>query len=60
MCDSVCKAHSGFVSDIRTLERNVTNLWSKWDNMQRLLIGTLVSTCLSLIGVIFLLVKTIG
>ena len=57
--NNLCKAHSGFVSDIETLEGNVSRLWEKWDGMQKMVIGTLISTALSLIGVVLLLIKSL-
>ncbi len=42
---------------IESLEDNVSKIWIKWDKMQTLIIGTLVSTSLSLIGVVILLLK---
>ena len=59
MNEFTCKEHSGFKSDIRVLEGNVSKLWEKWDSMQKLVIGTLISAFLSLIGVVVLLLKTI-
>lgn len=53
----VCLKHSGMCARTKALEDDVINLWEKWDSVQKLLIGTLVSTALSLLGVIFLLIK---
>jgi len=53
-----CLKHSGICAKITGLEEDVKSLWSKWDNMQKLLIGTLTSTMLSLIGVVFLLIQS--
>ena len=55
--DEVCLKHSGMCAKIKNLEDDVKNLWAKWDRIQALLIGTLVSTSLSLMGVIFLLLR---
>ena len=55
--DEVCLKHSGMCAKIKMLEDDVKSLWLKWDNVQKLLIGTLVSTTLSLVGVIFLLLN---
>jgi hypothetical protein len=55
MNDFICQEHSGFGAKIESLEDNVSKLWAKWDGMQKLLIGTLISTLLSLIGVSILL-----
>ena len=57
MKDELCLKHSGMCAKIKNLEEDVKSLWLKWDNVQKLLIGTLVSTMLSLIGVIFLLLN---
>lgn len=53
-----CHEHSGTCVRLDTLEGDVTTLKSKWENMQSLLIGTLISTILSLLGVVFLLLKS--
>ena len=56
--NSLCKAHSGILARIDVAEGNVNELWSKWNKMQALLIGTLVSAVLSVFGVLVLLVTT--
>ena len=43
---------------INALEEDVKSLWAKWDNVQKLLVGTLVTLVFNLIGVIALLTKT--
>ena len=53
----VCKEHSGFLARIKSLEENVSELWAKWNGMQKMLIGTLVSALLSFVGVIILLMR---
>ncbi len=53
----VCLKHSGMCAKIKNLEDDVKNLWIKWDSIQKLLIGTLVSATLSFLGVIFLLLR---
>ena len=53
----VCKEHSGFLARIGSLEHNVSELWAKWNGMQKMVIGTLISAFLSLVGVIILLVR---
>ena len=55
--DDVCLKHSGMCAKVKALEDDVKSLWDKWDNVQKLLIGTLVSTSLSLMGVVFLLLR---
>lgn len=57
MKDEFCLKHSGMCAKINALEDNVGKLWTKWDSMQKLLIGTLVSATLSFLGVIFLLLR---
>ena len=54
--DEVCLKHSGICARVKALEDDVKSLWLKWDNVQKLLIGTLVSALLSLAGVVFLVV----
>ena len=56
MRDEVCLKHSGICARVKALEENMTSVWNKWDNVQKLLIGTLVSALLSLAGVVFLVV----
>ena len=53
----VCLKHSGMCAEIKNLEDDVKNLWIKWDSIQKLLIGTLVSATVSFLGVIFLLLN---
>ena len=53
----VCKEHSGLLARIRALEGNVSELWTKWNGMQKMLVGTLVSALLSFVGVIVLLIR---
>lgn len=53
----VCLKHSGICARVKALEDDVRSLWDKWDSVQKLLVGTLVSTTLSLMGVIFLLLR---
>jgi len=57
MNNEVCFKHSGIEAKVISLEDNVSKLWTKWDSMQKLLVGTLASTILSLIGVLFLLLR---
>lgn len=55
---SVCKKHSGIKAKIEILERNVSELWRKWDSMQKMLIGIFVTLSLNLIvGIILLLLR---
>ena len=55
--------HSEIIADIRealtrigALEDQVKELWSKYNGTQKMFLGILVSTCLTLTGIIFLLV----
>ena len=50
--NGVCKQHSGFESRIHTLEDNVEKLWTKWDSVQKLLIGILTGVILNLVGLL--------
>ena len=52
MDNGTCKAHSGFKARLEVSERNITELWSKWNGMQKIIITLLLS---NLIGVIVLL-----
>jgi hypothetical protein len=56
--DTICKEHTGCVADIRHLEGDVKALWDKWDGMQKMLIGTMVSGAFTLIGVVVLILRT--
>jgi len=55
--DNVCLRHSGICARMKMMEDDVKSLWTKWDGAQKLLIGTLISTLLSFLGVIFLLIE---
>ncbi len=57
MNDVKCSEHSGFCAKIESLEDNVSKLWTKWDNMQKLVIGTLVTATFSLIGIVIVILK---
>ena len=59
MNDSMAVKIGKNTTKIENLEDNVSELWKKWDSMQKLVIGTLISASLSFIGVIILLLKTI-
>lgn len=37
---------------VESLEDNVSQLWKKWDTMQKTLIATLAATIMNLIGII--------
>jgi hypothetical protein len=56
--NSLCKAHSGFEAKIETLEGNVSDLWSKWNGMQRIVLAIFVTLSLNLVALLFLLLKT--
>lgn len=53
-----CNAHSGIEARIKTLERDVINLWNKWDAMQKLILGVFITLALNLIGILALVTKT--
>ena len=52
----ICMAHSGMCKAVKDLEEDVRELWSKYNGMQKLLIGTLVSSLFTLMGMIGTLV----
>ncbi len=56
--NTLCKQHSGFKARIEDVEDDVTALWRKWDGMQKMVLGMLVTVCLNLLGVVFLLLRT--
>ena len=47
--NSLCKQHSGFKARIETLESNVTELWKKWNGMQKILFMTFGAVILNLL-----------
>ena len=57
--DPSCSEHSGLCAKIESLEDNVSKLWDKWDSMQKLVIGTLVTSMISAIGIIGMLIKSV-
>ena len=57
MNEEICHKHSGICVKIGTLEANVSKLWEKWDGIQKLVIGTLVSAILSLIGIVSIFIR---
>ena len=57
--NNICKEHSGIVKAIENCEEDVKALWTKWDSIQRMIIGIFVTLSLNLIGVIFLLIRTL-
>lgn len=52
-----CSDHSGFSENIKNLEVNVAALWRKYDGVQKLLFGALVTLAFNLGGVIIILIK---
>lgn len=60
MNNEICHEHSGLVARIESLEGGVKDLSSKWDSMQKLLIGTLVSAVLSFIGILAMFIRMIA
>lgn len=38
----ICKQHSGVMARVKQLEGDLKNLWRKYDNMQKTLIGILI------------------
>ena len=55
--------HSAIIADIRealtrigALEDQVKELWNKYNGTQKMFLGILVSTCMTLTGIIVLLV----
>lgn len=56
MVEHTCKEHSGMCEAVSTLKDNVDSLWTKWNKMQTLLVSTLATAILSLVGVISTLI----
>ena len=57
--NSICKAHSGFKARIEDCEENVKNLWTKYNNNQKMVLGIFITLSLNLIGVIAVLIRTL-
>ena len=55
--NETCPNHLEMYNKIKELEVDVSKLQDRWDNIQKLLIGTLVSISLNLMGIIFLLLR---
>ena len=53
----ICKKHSGVEKTLEDHDRNIAQLWQKWDGMQKLLIGSAVALILNLICVIAVLIR---
>ena len=53
-----CRKHDAFDKAIMTLEKNVTELWTKWNKGYAIILGTFVTLCLNLIVVITMLIRT--
>jgi len=51
--NGLCRAHSGIMARLESTERNIIELWGKWNGMQKIIITLLLS---NLIGVIVLLI----
>lgn len=58
MNNELCKEHSGFKARIAKLEDNVSQLWRKWDNMQKMVFVIFGGIIINLVGVILLLLRT--
>ena len=52
-----CLEHTGIIARLHNLENDMLCMSHKIESTHKLLIGTLTSTCLSLLGIIFLLVS---
>ena len=57
MDSEFCNEHTAHSIRLNSLEKNIDDLWAKWDKMQTLLIATLTTMCLNLIGVITVIAK---
>lgn len=54
----VFKDHSGIVARVEMQEEQMKSVWEKWEWAQRMIIGIFVTLSLNLIGVVFLVVRT--
>jgi len=50
-----CRAHSGIYTGIKHLEKTNGAQWAEIDGMKKLLIGTLITSGISMVGIIFML-----
>lgn len=57
MKDEYCDQHSEHRSRIKIAEKGIHDLWDKWDSIQKLLIITLTTMCLNLVGIIAVAIK---
>jgi len=57
--NNICREHSGLCSDMETVKDNVSKLWEKWDSMQKMVTGIFIALCFNLLGVIFILIRTL-
>ena len=58
--NNLCKQHSGFKAQIEDLEDKVTELWKKWDGMQKMILAVFITLSLNLLGVGFLLLRALA
>lgn len=54
----ICREHSGVEKTLNDHDRNIIDLWHKWDSMNNKLISGLVALVLQLIGTLFLIIRT--
>lgn len=57
MSGEYCDKHAAHCTRLKSLEKNVDELWNKWDSIQKLFIATLTTLCLNLVGVIIIVIK---
>jgi len=56
--NNLCKQHSGFKARIESLEDKVTELWKKYDAIQKTMFGAALALIINLIVVITILIRT--
>jgi len=56
--NNLCKQHSGFKAKIESLEKNMTELWNKYNAIQKTMFGAAIALIMNLIVVITILIRT--
>ena len=55
-----CRAHSGIYAGIKHLEKTNGDQWLEINGMKKLLIGTLITSGISMVGIIFTLLMQLA
>ena len=52
-----CREHSGVKVELVNIKKDISALWNKWDNMQKMIVGIFITLSMNLLGVIILLIR---